>query len=232
MTRITRSFTGLAFAAFVAPLVAAQPAPEANEHAVRKTQCAQMHDDYLKQKQWLTAKPDLAMDDHGKGKGKKEKDSREEKDLDKMYKEYEQRCGNPPADMAMGKDMDDGKKDKPKSFQDAVKQKVEQSKGKNEPVAAPVVTTATAQPVAPAAPAAPIDLPRKAGPSEGAGVGSTRCEDLHKKMKDALARKAACGKDKKCKNTEEFGYDQLRNGFRNGGCGEIPADAEPKKGKG
>jgi len=90
--------------------------------------------------------------------------------------------------------------------------------------AAPVLGGATA------AASVPAPLPKKAGPATGSSgrYDDKRCAQLHQSMKDALARKAACGTDKACKQTAQSGYEQVRTAYQSG-CGEVPADAKPAK---
>lgn len=99
----------------------------------------------------------------------------------------------------------------------------------------PKSATAAAAPIAPVAPQAaqPAQtFPKKAGPAKGTGSSPERCAQLHQSMKDALARQQACAKnDNRCRKHEQDGYQTLRNAYRSG-CGDIPADAKPGKGKG
>lgn len=92
--------------------------------------------------------------------------------------------------------------------------------------------TVTAAPVAPRAAQPEPKLPKKAGPAMGTGSSPERCAQLHQSMKDSLARKAACAKnDNQCRAQAQNGYELQRNAYRSG-CGDVPADAKPGKGKG
>lgn len=250
MTHARHAFAlGATLAAALAALpLAAQPAANANPNAFKKQelspQCQQLRDDYLEAQRAPQGARGDARDDGERGR---EHDG----EARRLRQEFEQRCGTPPPEMtapAGGERREPAAEDPcaPEHKARSLAEQMERDRacekqrreakadartsapanaGAGAPVG-PVGATASAAGATAGAKVEP--LPRKAGPAPGTGYDDARCTQLHRSMKDALARKDACGKDKACKQQAEFGYEQVRNAYRSG-CGEIPDDAKPRK---
>jgi hypothetical protein len=237
--------TALALLAALAAAPAfAQPAAKANPHAYKDAtlspECQKLKDEYIKSQDANQAARGGERDDGERAKGGHPEQKA-------MRKDFEARCGALPPEMTP-KTKDDVKApvavapaaapaatakpdDKKKgSLGEAIEKSQEKEKAKRDAArAAETATVAGTAAGAATTATAPAELPKKAGPAKGTGSDDKSCAQLHQAMKDALARKDACGKDKGCKQTAQSGYEQIRTAYQSG-CGEVPADAKPKKG--